>query len=372
MSLIDQLLKRMFVAALLFALGAVVPFSYWNLQRRADERLEFLATGMLEHLKAQSLEGDLVSLQRLFTASALALRNAGEPVEVRLSRVADGKLIANLPSAEPIVLPIQRTTNLDAIGFGEMELSIRLDSSRLILEHTVAGVTLIVFVSILFVLMRRRLMKIRNKIIALEVDGALGKLATQFAHDVRSPLSALQMVLFKLKAEQPELADLTEKAVRRIETIGENLLSEYRHERSNFSPQALKDLESEIESRYPGRATWLVSLSNFNSRFSAAELCRILQNLVLNSLEAAPDTQVAIRLVDSRTNLKIEVSDTGSGFSPEVLSALQAGLYFSTKTGGTGLGLRSVIESVASAAGTIRFLNGKSGAIVRITLPIND
>jgi len=82
-------------------------------------------------------------------------------------------------------------------------------------------------------------------------------------------------------------------------------------------------------------------------------LARALTNLVENALQAMPDGGL-LRLAASvsHTGVTIEVQDAGIGMSAEALArAFEP--HFSTKTGGSGLGLANAKRNVESCEGTI-------------------
>jgi signal transduction histidine kinase len=82
-------------------------------------------------------------------------------------------------------------------------------------------------------------------------------------------------------------------------------------------------------------------------------LHRVVQNLVLNALDAMPEggtLTLRTRRVDgSQPGVRLEVSDTGTGLTPEECERLFTP-YYTTKQRGTGLGL-AIVQSVVSDHG---------------------
>jgi signal transduction histidine kinase len=99
-------------------------------------------------------------------------------------------------------------------------------------------------------------------------------------------------------------------------------------------------------------------------------LHRAFQNLVLNALDAMPaGGTLTMRTADGEDTLRIEVSDTGKGLTPEECSRLFTP-YYTTKQQGTGLGLAIVQSVVADHHGTIAVSSEEGrGATFRIHLP---
>src|SRR5208283_5268111 len=89
-------------------------------------------------------------------------------------------------------------------------------------------------------------------------------------------------------------------------------------------------------------------------------LHKAFQNLVLNAMDAMPaGGTLSLRSTDGGDTVRIEVSDTGKGLTPEECSRLFTP-YYTTKQLGTGLGL-AIVQSVSSEEG--------HGATFRIELP---
>ncbi len=99
-------------------------------------------------------------------------------------------------------------------------------------------------------------------------------------------------------------------------------------------------------------------------------LHKALQNLVLNALDAMPaGGMLTFRTVETQSGIRIAVSDTGKGLTPEECSRLFTP-YYTTKQQGTGLGLAIVQSVVSDHRGTISVASEEShGTTFRIELP---
>jgi nitrogen fixation/metabolism regulation signal transduction histidine kinase len=101
-----------------------------------------------------------------------------------------------------------------------------------------------------------------------------------------------------------------------------------------------------------------------------SQLEQVLINLLKNATEAgSPPAQTTVRIVPSRGGWVIEVKDRGAGMTPEVLADALLPFY-STKPGGSGLGLTLCREIIEAHGGSIEAGNRPDGgAIVRCWLP---
>ena len=107
-------------------------------------------------------------------------------------------------------------------------------------------------------------------------------------------------------------------------------------------------------------------------------LRRALENLVLNSLDAMPaGGTLTVRTSQQGTSknkgtVRLEVSDTGAGLTPEECARLFTP-YYTSKRHGTGLGLAIVQSVVSDHGGTIAVESAPgAGATFRIELPIRQ
>jgi signal transduction histidine kinase len=77
------------------------------------------------------------------------------------------------------------------------------------------------------------------------------------------------------------------------------------------------------------------------------QMTRVLRNLILNAIDAMPEGgTLTLRTIALEGGVRLEVSDTGQGLTPEESSRLFTP-YYTTKAHGTGLGL-AIVQSVVS------------------------
>jgi two-component system sensor histidine kinase HydH len=107
--------------------------------------------------------------------------------------------------------------------------------------------------------------------------------------------------------------------------------------------------------------------------FHPPSLRRALWNLVQNALDAMPQGGVlTIGGQRTATHVHLQVQDTGSGIPAAQLATIFEPLY-TTKPGGTGLGLYIVQEIVTAHGGkvTVESVEGQ-GSTFTVTLPLSD
>jgi signal transduction histidine kinase len=100
-------------------------------------------------------------------------------------------------------------------------------------------------------------------------------------------------------------------------------------------------------------------------------LARALTNLVENAVQAMPDTgHLTIRGEAGETHLSVRLIDTGVGMDADALArAFEP--FFSTKTGGSGLGLANARRNIEIGGGAVTIASTLGhGTTVTVTLPL--
>lgn len=215
---------------------------------------------------------------------------------------------------------------------------------------------------------------------------AQAEVAEQVAHDLKSPLSALDMML---KADT--LSSVPEKGrnrlqacVERIREIVKQLSLQKRQETSELSELRLFWVYSLVDSlvaekrvQYKDRSglTWVWSANAETSglfvEVSGTAFRRTLSNLIDNAVQAlAGSGVVEVALAQDANTISVRVSDTGTGIAPEIETRLfERGATFG-KEGGSGLGLFSAREFALSSGGEIQLsANSPRGTCAELKLP---
>lgn len=202
----------------------------------------------------------------------------------------------------------------------------------------------------------RKLVLMAKKSVQLEREIAYSKLAIQVAHDIRSPLSALNVVANNLQQIPQESKNLIRLAIQRINNIANDLLKNIKT-KSLTQPsmrhlhfKSIIDaiiLEKRIEFKEFSDVSLVSKLKpNFDDQGYAdpVEIERILSNLINNSVESFELKKgiVNIDLQSESSRICIIISDNGPGIPPEILKKLnegELGVSYGKQNANSGTGL---------------------------------
>jgi nitrogen fixation/metabolism regulation signal transduction histidine kinase len=216
---------------------------------------------------------------------------------------------------------------------------------------------------------------------------AWNEMARQVAHEIKNPLTPLQLATEHLQRVHDDqgapLGPVFDQCVRTI--LGQvRLLRQIASEFANFAgeptvrpaPLEAGDLVSAVVGPY---RTGVEPAIHIDASLPAdlpavladrTLLARALTNLVENAVQAMPaggTLRVSARASDD--HVVIDVADTGVGMDATTLAhAFEP--YFSTKTGGSGLGLANAKRNVELQGGTLSIASQAGrGTTVTVRLP---
>ena len=214
---------------------------------------------------------------------------------------------------------------------------------------------------------------------ALERAGDLER-GFELAHELKNPLAAVKALVqlgLRNPAERAAHARLAvlQEEVARVEEILQGYLSS---PRPPPSPAAacvrlgpiVSDALSALSARAEGARVRLSSLGDACVQGDPRRLRGALLNLVANGIEATPPGgEVAVEVRTAAEQIEIVVRDTGLGMAPETLQRVGTP-FFTTRAGGTGLGVALARSVIALHGGSVRYESAPGkGTTVRATLP---
>ena len=239
--------------------------------------------------------------------------------------------------------------------------------------------------------MTRTLASQKERLVQAERVAAWRELARRLAHELRNPLFPLQITVENLqRAKQlssdqfqevfsestatlkAELANLN-AIVTRFSDFSKMPTPQFTRVRVN---EALRDAMRLFEPQFnavgkPPVGTELFLAESLPDVDADPDLLhKAFQNLILNALDAMPaGGTLKLRTSERDGKVRIEISDTGKGLTPEECSRLFTP-YYTTKQLGTGLGLAIVQSIVSDHHGTISVSSEQGrGSTFRIDLP---
>lgn len=236
------------------------------------------------------------------------------------------------------------------------------------------------------------LKEMMNELKKSRVDSVVAKISRQVAHDIRSPLTALDMALHDVSQFPEEKRVLIRKASQRINDIANNLLAQSREPISNSGPSEECNSRTSVllissivdpivsEKRMQFRSKMDIEIDSvigpesygLFAEVNSTELSRILSNLINNSVEALSDKgRVSIGLAKCGLDrLRLYVKDNGCGMTPEVVEKVGTkgfSLGKTTGTSGAGLGVYHARTTVESWGGRLD-IKSRSGIGTQFSL----
>lgn len=242
-----------------------------------------------------------------------------------------------------------------------------------------------------------------KKIKESEKQRAVLEVAKKVSHDIRSPLSALNIISSRISQVLPEEGQLLNTASVQILKIAEDLLETNRQStkseqscnwvfpKSDIKDQngALPDIsaselaavckevfllkEIEYRERSNARLSFYNSVSTSKKiQVDSHQLKRIISNLLNNSIESISQNGfVSLNLEEDNSSFIVEIRDSGKGMSQDLIEKVYRHPVTEGKERGNGLGLHNSIKIIEGWSGKIDICSKPGiGTTISIRLPV--
>ncbi len=234
----------------------------------------------------------------------------------------------------------------------------------------------------------------QEKLLTSERHEAWENVARKMAHEIKNPLTPIQLTIDNLNSKFLNEVESEKKAnyqknlqtiLKQIKQI-ENLINEFsdfaRMPKPLFKINNLNKVISEnielVNKLDPNVKIKLINhvSKDINLKFDYEQFNRLFFNLIKNSVESIQEKAIKdskinqnidIEIRQRRDYIIINILDTGIGFQNKKTKDLIKP-YFTTKEKGTGLGLSIVDKIISDHNGSIKFLNHKNGAKIQIII----
>ncbi len=224
---------------------------------------------------------------------------------------------------------------------------------------------------------------------AAEKRDLLARLLARLAHEIRNPLSSLDIHVQLLEEDLGELApqlrqqltgrlEIIHGELHRLESIVENFLRLTSPSALDLEPVIIPKLVTHVcellRPEAAAREIEIVTRLDDGLPEVVADPVRLTQallNLVINAMQAVERKgRIVLSGTVAAGSLNLSVTDTGPGILPDKLASIFEP-YFTTKPEGSGLGLWIAQQIAAAHGGAIQASNAPTGgAVFQMTLPL--
>jgi len=231
-----------------------------------------------------------------------------------------------------------------------------------------------------------------TNLVQVQRDAAWGEVARRLAHEIKNPLTPIQLSAERLRHKYldtmpPEDAVVLDKSthtiVQQVEVMKKMVqaFSEYaRTPKLELCPLALNPLIEEVLDLYRNHHAGMMINTSLQHGLplvsvDTGRMRQLLHNLIKNAQEAMMGGKGVIELATREINergvsmVELRVSDSGPGIPEELLENIFEP-YVTAKPKGSGLGLAIVKKIVEEHSGVIWVENLEQGACMTIRLPV--
>ena len=245
-----------------------------------------------------------------------------------------------------------------------------------------------------FNMMIDRLKTQQEKLIINERHEAWGSLARKLAHEIKNPLTPIQLTIDRIRDKYLHNIDNENKEnfndnlkiinnqIKQIEKLVNEFSDFARMPKPVFNNNDLVSIVNEninlLNQIDPSiNFKFIKNKPKILLNSDKEQISRVFLNLIKNSIESIQEKaektknlakNIDIELIEGNSHINLIIVDTGVGFlnlKDNIKDILNP--YFTTKKKGTGLGLSIVNKIINDHNGTIKFNSIKNGAKIEIT-----
>lgn len=360
-----------YLVVLLLAVSVFFVLSYYNHERLADSFARSVRNSVVIHDLREAIMILNPAVGQSFDGVELQTQNKmvfALPSLPETNEIKQGFFTIGI--ARPVL------ENPDSSKSGEVgALIFYYNSSRALALAGASWLVLLLFSFPMFRWARNYVERRHKELLAQKAAESAAEVAKQVAHDIRAPVSALNILAARSSMRDSERS-LLSQSIQRISQIADDLLAKERSKAAVKSVSIVKVVSEIVNEKRLALNSDLKQLKLQNetdgdARALADEtlLSRIISNLINNAVEAIQSEgtiDVVISHVDSM--VEIAIVDSGVGIPPDVLTRIgQPG--YTTKSEGSGLGLYMAIKAAKAWGGDL-VIESKMGRGSRVSLKL--
>jgi len=442
---LNQNLTQAVAALVLVSFMANGTLFYYEIQGLTDSIIGSFVSQVNNVARVASQSGDILSLQKNLESVAEPLAK-NFPIELAITRKTDNRVFVFIEPEKTGRIKVftkEFGSNLEVNPFGAFEVKIVFDLTLVILIVAAKAILATSILLLALILVRRYIRRVNKKnlnpvdqfyvcldkipasefldaqsdkqvdglsdelrsgfskllvkmramsgeLASLESQRRVNEIARRLAHDIRSPLSALNSLVFSISEINDDHKKIIEQVSKRITAIANDMLASTKISsvgvNSSERLPLLKGTPSKIELKKFLERTIVekkmeyledprVVLDGHLERLSSEVkiaiaddvLSRVISNLVNNAVEAiGEDGLITIEAWTRRGMVYVKVQDSGVGIPESVLSRLTTE-QVSTKVAGSGIGVLSSFEVIRANAGQLQ-IQSKVGVGTQVIL----
>ena len=241
-------------------------------------------------------------------------------------------------------------------------------------------------IPILFFVSLKGSEKVKFEVINAARIDALLTITEKLSHDIRSPLSSINLIVNSSKGIEDDKKDLIFAAAKRIDDIANNILDKQKNSYINFY-NILETVNLNLsilavvkeKKILNEKINYHVNInSNLNAIVSKVEFERVISNIIDNSIFSLNEVispEIKIQTLDFNNSVALEIQDNGCGMSKDILGLIgrvkvttKLKVGADTNSSGNGIGLLNAKRTIEKMNGAFEIFSSDKGTTVKLML----